>query len=491
MVKELIQNQIIFARQIMERFGNIPGISWDLDNEPDSAMHQAGDWLNEMKAIWGATGQTVGLGVFSMIDNLQLGEAADWHSIHIPCCKVQDTFHTGKPCILQEAWVPNPSTYEGEDDLEFYLNRGITWTLRYGGAGFMPWNWNMSLMNWRYGGGFVDFWDLQLGTAVHADATPRRGKTILRNWALLLDGISFDQSTNHQVIFIYPRSVLAGKGLVEYLDVLYQKNIPFCAVNDIDLAVTDLSRTQLIIVPLSGLGYRRNTWVKLRQFAENGGVVWAHNDNLNTDEMGPLDYSREIPELAGKENIGKGCFIWCLGWNTDRDKDEPFDPDMINLAQLIDSLPLQRSRRGIIPLVNGEIRFGERLSTNEKTMKADWLPNQKLPDRDVITKVEVYDQDGVLQRAWSENEVLVVDGGDISSNHSLFMIRKGKGNYLITGMNIYLTGIRQVKRVQLIEWQYLTGQRELKTDLKIDQTGDTVQIELEGWQRSHWVEVVV
>ena len=56
-------------------------------------------------------------------DNVALGESADWHSIHTPCCKTKDEFRTGKPCLLQEAWVPTPSTRKGEKDLEDHLSK--------------------------------------------------------------------------------------------------------------------------------------------------------------------------------------------------------------------------------------------------------------------------------------------------------------------------------------------------------------------------------
>ena len=51
-----------FARQIMERLGAVPGISWDLVNEPSVDMTLFGRWLAEMKPIWGKTGQLVGIG---------------------------------------------------------------------------------------------------------------------------------------------------------------------------------------------------------------------------------------------------------------------------------------------------------------------------------------------------------------------------------------------------------------------------------------------
>ena len=94
----------------MERLGGCASISWDICNEIDTEMYPTSEWLTEMRGIWGKTGQMIGIGTYGCEDNVALGESADWHSIHTPCCKTKDEFRTGKPCLLQEAWVPTPST---------------------------------------------------------------------------------------------------------------------------------------------------------------------------------------------------------------------------------------------------------------------------------------------------------------------------------------------------------------------------------------------
>ena len=98
-----------------------------------------------------------------------------------------------------------------------------------------------SSINWRYGTSFVEFWDNDLGCCVHADATPRSGGIVLRNWAALLNGVSFDQSASRQVVFLYPKRFYAGAGTADYLHSLYQHGIPFRAINDADLAEADLA----------------------------------------------------------------------------------------------------------------------------------------------------------------------------------------------------------------------------------------------------------
>lgn len=120
----------------------------------------------------------------------------------------------------------------------------------------MPWNWNMSMVNWRYKVGFVDYWDLELGCCVHPDGTPRHGLITMRNWAALMEGLAFDQTANQQVVFIYPKTCLEGGGY-EYTVYLKENHIPFIGVNDRDFADFDLSHTKAVFAPYYALGYRR------------------------------------------------------------------------------------------------------------------------------------------------------------------------------------------------------------------------------------------
>ena len=52
-LEDLILNQLRFAEQLVTRFGDRPGLIWDLDNEPDTALHEAGPWLERHRAVWG------------------------------------------------------------------------------------------------------------------------------------------------------------------------------------------------------------------------------------------------------------------------------------------------------------------------------------------------------------------------------------------------------------------------------------------------------
>ncbi len=471
-----------FAEVIMARFGGIPGLLWDLCNEINTNMSMVGDWARELQLIWGGTGQAVGVGTFTMKQNMLLGEAMDWHSVHIPCCRaLEASFHSGKPMLLQEAWVPTPATEEGEQDLEDYLHRGISWTLRLGGAGFMPWNWNMMLPNWRAGGSFVEYWDNELGCAVHGDATPRRGRTIMRNWAHLLKGISFDQSAGEQVIFVYPLCGMEGGGVTEYVDILNRLHIPFRAVNDSDIANCDLSKTKLVILPYYGVGYCESTWQTIRLFAGRGGVVWAHNDSLQTDEQGAMARERIIPPLGGTEQIGAGAIHWCQGWNGGSRS------PLLRLETLLESMPLLHAKENEFPLAGGILKFTERLSTEELTMKTDWGPSQKLPDRQLVTKIEVVDNNQQLERGWSwEGEPFIIDGIMLACPTSLFLWKEAPGQYLVAGENIQVTGCPVPPQATLLS--------DAGVEYPIEQAwtrdNDTWRLSLSGWQQRQFIRLM-
>ena len=110
-IPDMVEAQKVFARQVMDRLGTLPSISWDVINEPDVALPTVGRWLDGMRPIWGRTGQLLGIGTSGLEQNLSLGESADWHSVHANCTsgKATQIFRTGKPHFYHEAWAPTPS----------------------------------------------------------------------------------------------------------------------------------------------------------------------------------------------------------------------------------------------------------------------------------------------------------------------------------------------------------------------------------------------
>ena len=482
----MIREQEAFARQMMERFGDIPSISWDLINEPDTSMHQAGEWLARHKEIWGKTGQMVGIGTIGMKANVLLGESADWHSQH---GGPDDVFHSGKPFLFQEMHNPAPADEEGERELTEWLHRGYSRTVLYGGAGVMPWNWNMSHMNWRYGGGWVDFWDLHLGSAVHADATPRRGLTPIKNWNLFLENLSVDQTRNRQVVYVYPKAFLDGNGSVEYLDTLWREHIPFTTIGDKEVKDFDFSHTKVVILPLCGVGYREESYEALRKFAEMGGTVWAHNDSLCFDENQNLT-AREIPEKAGIETVGKGKFVWCMGWNFDKDKDDPYYPDMLELLKVLEKAGVQKCDPNELPLLGGGRLIARTQMTNHLgVMRYAWVPEHILnPARDA--KEMRVERGGKLCRAYALPDEEVTEGERVWKSSDHFFAFFEKGHVDVTGGRISVTGVSEIPKLALIDRLPDGKENAIPSAVEASLSGDTLTITQKGWQKKYFVRML-
>lgn len=477
--------QKAFARQIMDRFGDCASISWDICNETNVSMNEVSDWLADMRTIWGETRQILGIGTYTSDDSIALGESADWHSVHTPCCKTYNVFRTGKPCMLQEAWVPTTCVAEGEEDLEKVMNKSIAWTLQFGGSGFMPWNWNMSHTNCRYQGGFVDYWDLELGCAVHPDGTPRRGRKIMQDWADLLAGLSFDQRLHRQVVFIYPKHTVAGAGCKEYFDFFRSNQIPFLGVNDRDFADFDLSDTIAVFAPYYGLGYRQSTYERLVEFARQGGTVFAHNDSMQLDENGEFAAGREIPPFGKTVPVGKGKIRWYLGFNDS-------NPLGVCDPALFAELPIQRYSETCIPLMDGKICFTERFSTEEKTMNTDWVPNQKLADRNMPVKIEIRDTQDRTFRGWlKDGESVSVGGLTFTSENPLFVLRVSDHEVIASGSEFDISGENPIAGCSLVDYSSQEGNTKAIAGaaLRLTPSEQGAHVSLQGWQRMHWVSV--
>ena len=443
---DLIENQLRFARQIMERFGDCPGMIWDLDNEPDTALHDAGPWLERHREVWASTGHSVGVGTNWNVDSVRLGESADWHSVHGhigPFPNKPAEFGSGKPCLFQESHNPGKATREGNEEVEINLDRAVCWTLRYGGAGFLPWGWAMGLMNWRYGGGWVEYWDYELGVGVHADGTPRRTLGRLQNWARLLGGLEFDQSPDRAVVFVYPKRFLAAKGIAEYIDVLAPAGYRLRAINDSEFAEADLGGARLVIFPHGAAGYRDESFERMRTFASEGGCVWAHNDTMICDEHGSLKGERPIPKPGGREAVGLGFIHWSLGWNTDRNPlNDSIPINLIPLVPLMEELGI-RSLGTSIPLVDGGlIEFEERHSAGELSMSSAWESRVLLPPQWVVTALRVLNSNGDVVRGWTDgSEDLLIGGYRLhGDNDAVFALATEPGVVHVAGRRIAIDG---------------------------------------------------
>jgi hypothetical protein len=374
-------------------------------------------------------------------------------------------FRTGKPHFYQEAWVHTESTEAGESECEEILARTVARAVVRGACGFMPWNWNKLLAYWRYGASETETGDLTLGACAQGDSVRRRGWFTLRNWATLLDGVSFDQTLEAQIVHLYPRRTVTADRPPLWLEALRGRSLPCLGVNDRDFANTDLTRAKLVVVPHFGMGYRDSTYRKLLAFASQGGVVWAHADSLRRDEEGKLDANRAVQFTNARSALGRGAMEWYFGWTIPA----RWEPGVSTrrFEQVLDGMKWERAPEGVIPLVDGELRF------------------QGDKDLNVIRTIQIVEKEagGTVARAWSGyGDALSWPGISLTSRGQLFVMRIDSRTFRVSGDQVRVEAAGPVKAV-LAEYP--------RYGLQTSRDGGATVIEPRGWQRGYWFELRV
>jgi hypothetical protein len=178
--KDKITQQKKFIRLIAQRYKDVPGITWDLWNEPRLGEKDLGllrSWAamlrEEFRQNQDAHLITVGDDL-----SLQLLDVLDYASVH--------TYKPGdfiflknlkKPFIFQEIWNESGSSLDNELKQAERLEQQFQDFLRTGSAGFVPWQWTRQARLWN-NASLPEKWDDELGLCVHDDGTLKAaGKT--------------------------------------------------------------------------------------------------------------------------------------------------------------------------------------------------------------------------------------------------------------------------------------------------------------------------
>jgi hypothetical protein len=397
-IESCLRNQEVMAAQLQSRYGDAPGLIWDLLNEPDTGMNLAGDWARRIRQSLADPLHSVGVGTSNVEDSIQLGENVDYHSVHGNLRSNPHQFYGGKSALLQEAHNPAAATSDGDAEQDRELNLAFARTLRHGGSGVLPWNWGSSHVNWRHGGGWVDYWDYTLGCAVHEDGTARRAQSTLANWSQLMRELEF--IADPQLVYIHPKRVAAGRGGTEYLRLIDRLGYRARGVNDHDFSSADLTGCRIVIAPYSAFGFRASTYRRLRDWVSRGGHCFGHLDNIVLDEDGAPDATRAAPRWSGEQPHGNGWFHWILGWNFD---DDAFDPQVpVDLNPFVESvLELLDPPDTRLQLQDGHIQFEEKGLADARTMVGDWNSATALPRQVVPVTITVNDLHGRPRRVWT------------------------------------------------------------------------------------------
>lgn len=197
-LEEALEVQKAFLDVLIPRYLDVPGISWDLYNEPMGVLDQEDEfydnfnvWASKIREHIRSLGDrhTVTIG-----DNFSTGgfePVSDYLAYHANFRWAgQLSRGSGKPELLQEVWMDRPPTPEGDVAQRQDLRSALIDTFRTGLAGFCPWQWTQQLGMWQSGASWGgENWDDYLGTCVRYDQTVKPGGRLFADFIELLRGV--------------------------------------------------------------------------------------------------------------------------------------------------------------------------------------------------------------------------------------------------------------------------------------------------------------
>lgn len=163
-----------FIKIIAKRYKDVPGITWDLWNEPrlekKEDIELLRDWAKQLIETFRENGDnhpiTIG-------DNLSLGlmDVLDYASIHTYNPEnFNFSISLSKPFIFQELWNDVGCDLEEEMQQAEKLKNDFYFALEKGASGFAPWQWTRQARLWN-DTNEPERWDDELGICVHDDGT--------------------------------------------------------------------------------------------------------------------------------------------------------------------------------------------------------------------------------------------------------------------------------------------------------------------------------
>ena len=169
------------------------------------------------------------------------------------------------------------------------------------------------------------------------------------------------------------------------------------------------------------------------------------------------------------------------------------DPLSLCDPKLLHSLDLFYRDDECIPLKNGKIRLTERLSTDEKTMPTDWIPDDPLPPRKIPIKIEVENETGEAVRGWAkERQTLQMCGVSVTGERPFFVIKTGEGTLVAAGTDLEIRA-KQDLDLKLVDYTVAGETLPLACDAHLRTTSflGGVTVHQDGWHSLHWVQITV
>ena len=210
-LQDVIQNPVKraaqkeFTAKLAARYCEVPGIAWDLWNEPtvpNEELPVLREWAAEIRAVFRAQGDRhpITIGTF---DPVRYDDVTDFYAGHGHARRLAEVAaDTPKPQIFQEVWMDRPPTPRGEREQCQDLLGGLLATYGHGFAGFAPWQWTQQARLWNT---FLvtqwEIWDDWLGACRRNDGTEKPAGRAYRRFSQLLasrEFLEFDR--NRQAI---------------------------------------------------------------------------------------------------------------------------------------------------------------------------------------------------------------------------------------------------------------------------------------------------
>lgn len=202
-----------FLLALDRRYRDVPGITWDLFNEPYQVTDEAvADWA---EYLGGALRDDGSERLLTVGGPMHLPSSVDYDCPH---GGIPDGFQapSSRPVLLQEAHFDKPEQLSDELAQAEVFRRMVVCCIRNGVAGWCPWSWTRQMRLWQdsYQHHYtfpMEKWDDRLGMHTHEDGTQKPAGQVFKDIAMLMRTVepqSFDADT---LTVITSRGTLQGR----------------------------------------------------------------------------------------------------------------------------------------------------------------------------------------------------------------------------------------------------------------------------------------
>jgi len=188
---EKFQWQRRFLELLVPRYLNVPGIAWDLYNEPKGVDEQVfRTWAGEIRKVIREMGDTHPITVGTE-NPARFDSVVDFYAEHRNFSMAGKLrADTPKPEMLQEVWLDRPPTRDGDSAQREDMRQALLAAFGSGQGGFSPWQWTNQARLWSdYRTYIGEVWDDRLGCCTRDDGTLKPAGGFYRDFAHIVSDI--------------------------------------------------------------------------------------------------------------------------------------------------------------------------------------------------------------------------------------------------------------------------------------------------------------